>query len=190
MASQPFVKDRPAYGRSKVRLPHRASFCATGNNLLFLTDDTGSRRWLVFVVDHIDNPWTATINYTGVYSQIRHLIKSGFCYWFDTKEIAEINVRNREYETPNLARELIATRYRKPLDTEQTVYLTASDIVARFGGQVRLSAIQVGKALQDMGIEQYRTKHGRFWKLFERPTTDIGHIVPDGIATPMDDMPF
>ena len=190
MASQPFVKDRPVYGRSKVRLPHRASFCATGNNLQFLTDDTGNRRWLVFEVDHIDNPWEANINYVGVYSQIRHLLDSGFRYWFDSKEIAKLNTRNRAYETPNLARELIATRYRKPGENEKAVYLTASDIVARFGGQVRLSPVQVGKALQDMGIEQYRTRDGRFWKLYERPASDIGNVLPDGEEPPQKDMPF
>lgn len=190
MASQPFVKDRPAYGRSKVRLPHMASFCATGNNMQFLTDETGNRRWLVFEVDHIDNPWTTTINYPGVYSQIRHLLDTGFRYWFETDEIARLNTRNRTYETPNLARELISTRYRKPGENEKPVYLTASDIVARFGGQVRLSAVQVGKALQDMDIEQYRTKHGRFWKLFERPASDVGNIVPDGVVPTEKDMPF
>ena len=80
--------------------------------------------------------------------------------------------------------------YRKPCENEKAVYLTASDIVARFGGQVRLSAVQVGKVLQDMGIEQYRTKHGRFWKLFERPASDIGNIVPEDIDLPKSDMPF
>ena len=190
MASQPFVKDRPAYGRSKVRLPHMASFCATGNNMQFLTDETGNRRWLVFEVDHIDNPWTTTINYPGVYSQIRHLLDTGFRYWFESDEIAQLNTRNRTYETPNLARELISTRYRKPGENEKPVYLTASDIVARFGGQVRLSAVQVGKALQDMDIEQYRTKHGRFWKLFERPASDVGNIVPDGVVPKEKDLPF
>ena len=190
MASQPFVKDRPAYGRSKVRLPHMASFCATGNNMQFLTDETGNRRWLVFEVDHIDNPWTTTINYPGVYSQIRHLLDTGFRYWFESDEIAQLNTRNRTYETPNLARELISTRYRKPRENEKPVYLTASDIVARFGGQVRLSAVQVGKALQDMGFQQYRTKHGRFWKLFERPASDIGNIVPDGVVPTEQVMPF
>ena len=190
MASQPFVKDRPAYGRSKVRLPHMASFCATGNNMQFLTDETGNRRWLVFEVDHIDNPWTTTINYPGVYSQIRHLLDTGFRYWFESDEIAQLNTRNRTYETPNLARELISTRYRKPGENEKPVYLTASDIVARFGGQVRLSAVQVGKALQDMGFQQYRTKHGRFWKLFERPASDIGNIVPDGVVPTEQVMPF
>ena len=190
MASQPFVKDRPAYGRSKVRLPHVASFCATGNNMQFLTDDTGNRRWLVFEVDHIENPWTVAINYVGVYSQIRHLLDSGFRYWFDSDEIARLNTRNHTYETPNLARELIATRYRKPGDNEKAIYLTASDIVARFGGQVRLSAVQVGKALQDMGFVSYRSHHGKFWKLFERPASDIGSFMPDDVNIPKDDIPF
>ena len=80
--------------------------------------------------------------------------------------------------------------YRKPCENEKPVYLTASDIVARFGGQVRLSPVQVGKALQDMGFQQYRTKHGRFWKLFERAASDIGHVVPDDIQLPKEEMPF
>ena len=80
--------------------------------------------------------------------------------------------------------------YRKPCENEKPVYLTASDIVARFGGQVRLSAVQVGKALQDMSIEQYRTRDGRFWKLYERPASDIGNVLPDGEEPPQKDMPF
>ena len=101
-----------------------------------------------------------------------------------------LNRRNRTYETPNIARELISTRYRKPQENENAVYLTASDIVARFGGQVRLSAVQVGKALQDLGFESYRSHHGKFWKLFERPASDIGHVVPEDINLPKTDLPF
>lgn len=48
MTTTLYVNERPAYGRNKVHLPHVASFCATGNNLQFLTDDTGNRRWLPF----------------------------------------------------------------------------------------------------------------------------------------------
>ncbi|MCS2919442.1 virulence-associated E family protein [Parabacteroides merdae] len=44
MTTTLYVNERPAYGRNKVHLPHVASFCATGNNLQFLTDDTGNRR--------------------------------------------------------------------------------------------------------------------------------------------------
>ena len=80
--------------------------------------------------------------------------------------------------------------YRKPCENEKPVYLTASDIVARFGGQVRLSAVQVGKALQDMGFVSYRSHNGKFWKLFERPASDIGSVMPDDVDIPKDDMPF
>ena len=52
-------------------------------------------------------------------------------------------------------------------------------IVARFGGAVRLNAIQVGKALQDLGFEQHRTRNGRFWIVKERPVTDIGKFLPN-----------
>ena len=80
--------------------------------------------------------------------------------------------------------------YRKPCENEKPVYLTASDIVARFGGQVRLSPVQVGKALQDMGFVSYRSHNGKFWKIFERPASDIGNIVPEDIDLPKSDMPF
>ena len=63
-------------------------------------------------------------------------------------------------------------------------------IVARFGGQVRLSAVQVGKALQEMGFQSYRSHHGKFWKIFERPASDIGNIVPEDIDLPKSAMPF
>ena len=128
---------------------------------------------LVFEVDHIDNPWKANINYVGVYSQIRHLLDSGFRYWFDSEEIAKLNTRNR-----------------KPGENEKAVYLTASDIVARFGSQVRLSPVQVGKALQDMGFVSYRSHNGKFWKLFERPASDIGSVMPDDVDIPKEGMPF
>ena len=52
-------------------------------------------------------------------------------------------------------------------------------IVARFGSAVRLNAIQVGKAMQDLGFKQYRTHNGRFWMVKERPASDIGRFVPN-----------
>ena len=60
-----------------------ASFCATGNNLQFLTDDTGSRRWLPFEVERIENPWTTRIPYEGLFAQALWLLEHGFRYWFE-----------------------------------------------------------------------------------------------------------
>ena len=52
-------------------------------------------------------------------------------------------------------------------------------IVARFGGAVRLNAIQVGKAMQDLGFEVIRRHSSRFLLVKERPVTDIGILLPN-----------
>lgn len=189
MVSMPYVNERPPYGRNKVRLPHIASFCATGNNLQFLTDDTGNRRWLVFEVDHIDNPWTAGINYDGIYAQLKYLLDSGFKYWFDGDDIAAVNAVNRRFETPNMARELISTHYRKPGLCEPRLYLSSSQIVARFAPQVKLSPMSVGKSMSDLGFAQVCNRNGRFWEVVEVPVCDIGRNVP-GCDDATDDTPF
>ena len=43
----------------------------------------------------------------AVYAQAKALLDSGFRYWFQGEEIDELNRRNRRFETPNPARELI-----------------------------------------------------------------------------------
>ncbi len=55
----------------------------------------------------------------------------------------------------------------------------ASMIVARFGGSIRLSAVQVGKALKDLGFEQVHTRNGRFWLVVERSTDEINNQLPE-----------
>ncbi|MDE7378294.1 MAG: hypothetical protein K2N13_04950 [Paraprevotella sp.] len=178
LTTVPYIKDRPAYGRHKVRLPHRASFCATGNNLQFLTDDTGNRRWLVFEVERIDNPWTAAINHDGVYAQAKALIGAGFKYWFDGDEIEEINRQNREFETPDSARELVVTHFRHPRPCEKCTYLTSSQVAARFAPQLKVSPVAVGRVMRELGFEQVRNHCGRFWKTVEIQPADIGKSVP------------
>ena len=48
--TMPSINERKAYGRYHESLPHLASFCGTGNNVQFLSDTTGTRRWLPFEV--------------------------------------------------------------------------------------------------------------------------------------------
>ncbi|MCM1108593.1 MAG: virulence-associated E family protein [Clostridium sp.] len=181
LTTVPYIKDRPAYGRRKVRLPHRASFCATGNNLQFLTDDTGNRRWLVFEVESIDNPWEAGIDHDGVYAQARALIDGGFKYWFDSEEIGDINRHNREFETPDSARELVVTHFRRPARLESCLYLTSTQIAARFAPQLRVSPVAVGRVMRELEYEQVRNHYSKFWKVVEIQLSDVGKNLPGGM---------
>ena len=179
MTTTAFVNERPVYGRHKMRLPHIASFCATGNNLQFLTDDTGTRRWLVAEIEEIENPWLADIPYEGVYAQAKALLDGGFRYWFDEREIGVLNQRNRKFEAPNMAKDLILSYFRVPAELEKCLYVTSAQIVARFGTGIRLHPVQVGRALKELGFKQVHTKNGNFWLVVERSKEEIDHILPE-----------
>ena len=183
--TQPKVKERPFYGRHKMHLPRVASLCATGNNPSFLTDMTGNRRWLPFVIEHIDDPWTANIPYEGMYAQALALIRSGERYWLNDTEIQRLNERNRDFLTPDPATELIITFYTIPRTESETKYLTASKIAARFAPYLKVSPTKIGIALSELGYEQVRTKKGRFWKVAERPANEIDSRLPDDVPEPM-----
>lgn len=179
MVTQKYVDERPPYGRHKVHLPHVASFCATGNNVQFLTDDTGNRRWLPFEVEHIDNPWTAQIPYEAVYAQAYALFRSGFRYWFTDKEIQELNQHVGRFETPKPEYELIQTYYRKPTKLERGTYVTASQILHRFGnGGLRLNVVRVGRAMSKLGFDKARVRGTDYWVAVERMLEEVRHQLP------------
>lgn len=180
MVTQRYVDERRAYGRNKVHLPHVASFVATGNNLQFLTDDTGNRRWLPFEVEDIDSPWEADIPYEGIYSQTYALYQDvNFRYWFTDKEIQQLRGHVQQFEVPRQEYELILTYYRKPVGLERGVYTTSSQIIGRFGNtSLRLSLQKVGRAMRELGFRQVKASNANYWVVVERTTEEVQHLLP------------
>lgn len=180
MVTQRYVDERRAYGRNKVHLPHVASFVATGNNLQFLTDDTGNRRWLPFEVEDIDSPWEADIPYEGIYSQTYALYQDvNFRYWFTDKEIQQLRGHVQQFEVPRPEYELILTYYRKPVGLERGVYTTSSQIIGRFGNtSLRLSLQKVGRAMRELGFRQVKASNANYWVVVEHTTEEVQHLLP------------
>ncbi len=181
LVTSTYVNLRPVYGHHKLRLPHIASLCATGNKKEFLTDDSGNRRWLPFEIESIDNPFTTPIDYAGVYAQALALLESGYRYYFDTIEVDKLNRRNREFEEENDARNLVLAYYRKPAEGEDYKLMNSTQIILRFGGALRLNRNQLSTALRQLGFTQARTYNGRFWKLVERTAEEMNRILPEPI---------
>ena len=188
----PQVNERPPYGHNTMLMPRVASLTATGNNLTFLTDQTGNRRWLPFHVMGIDNPRTAHIPYEGMYAQALALIRGGERYWLEDSDIRKLNEHNRNFMAPDPATELIVTYFMHPRSEAETKYMTATKIAARFAPAVKLSSTKVGLAMAELGFEQHRQKNGRFWKVAERPQCDIDSCIPDIDHSELheSDMPF
>ena len=186
----PQVNERPPYGHNTMIMPRVASLTATGNNLTFLTDQTGNRRWMPFHIVGIENPWTARIPYEGMYAQALALIRGGERYWLDDSDIRLLNEHNRSFMAPDPATELIVTYFMRPRSETETKYMTATKIAARFAPAIKIIPNKIGQALAELGFEQVRTHNGRFWKVAERSQSDIDNIVPGADKSKEEDMPF
>ena len=167
LVTDPSVNLRPVYARYTVRRAHIASFCGTGNNPRFLTDLTGHRRWLPFMIEAIDSPYDHPFDYDGIYAQAYALYREGFRYWFDDEENAELERHNRQFEEPCIEEELIRTYLRKPYGEERGEFLTATRIIELVGTSVRvtLSPKRIAIAMQRLGYEQRRVMNTRGWNV-------------------------
>lgn len=167
LVTLPAVNERRAYAHYKENRPHIASFCGTTNHSEFLNDPTGSRRWLPFTVKHIDDPYTHPVDYAGVYAQALSLWKTGFRYWFDEKEIAQVNARNERFETASLETDLVLASFRVPMPGEECLFLTVGEILQHISGGMKnpLSAVKVGLALRKAGFEHLRVGGKRGYRV-------------------------
>ena len=159
--TMPSINERGAYERYHENRPHVASFCGTGNNVQFLSDTTGTRRWLPFEVESIESPLSTPFDYDGIYAQAYALYQQGFQYWFSSEEISQLTQHNRQFETSQSANELIDEHFRKPVGIEGGDFLPASVILQLVGGvnMRELSAATLGRALMAMGFES-KLVHG------------------------------
>lgn len=183
------ISERAAYERFKECRQHIASFCGTGNNIRFLTDDSGNRRWLPFEVENIDEPRPEKYHYTGLYSQALALWRSGFRYWFNQKEIEALYPHLSHFEVTSTEEELLLNYFRKPLPGEQHELLTCSNIVEKINILTKrpLSPILVGRALRKHDFESVHNRKGTFYSIVEYSGAEIA-MNKKGIAPSDDDV--
>lgn len=175
MITMPAVNERAAYAYNKSHRPHIASFCGTGNNVSFLSDPTGNRRWLPFEVVGITDPHVYRIDYEGVYAQALYLFKHKFRYWFTQEEIKRLNVHNERFEVPNLEEELIRMYYRKPLPGEAGAFIATAGILQRINAMIKtpLSSIKIGIIMRKIGFDCYKNNGNRGYRIVELSPSEI-----------------
>ena len=175
LTTDPSVNERAAYARYRERREHIASFCATGNNPRFLTDLTGNRRWLPFMVDSIDSPYDHPIPYEGLYAQAYALWREGFPYWFTAEENAELECHNHHFEEPNMECELIQTYFRRPESHEVGEFYTATRIIEtiNIGVKTPLQPRTIAIWMNRLGYQPRRHDNIRGWNVILLTHTDI-----------------
>lgn len=125
-----YIQHRKAFGKFRSRFIRRASFLGSVNDDKFLTDTTGSRRWLVFKVKSLD--YNHKINIDNVWSQAHSLLLSGERYWLNTDEIAVMNARNEQFRNQSKEEEMFLDNF-EMLDDGQSggEWMNATEIIGK-----------------------------------------------------------
>lgn len=153
----PMVKYRMPYDKYVEEHPHLASFVVSVNGNDFLTDPTGSRRFLPFEVLSIDIERAKAISMDSVYADAKALLNAGFRYWFDDDEIAELYRESEDFQVQTAETELLLRCFEKPTDDNpHCSYMTTTEILTYLGLYTRhpLTSKRMGEALKRAGFKK------------------------------------
>jgi len=159
----PMVKYRMPYDKYVEEHPHLASFVASVNGNDFLTDPTGSRRFLPFEVLSIDIERAKAVSMDNVYAEAKALLSIGFRYWFDDEEITELYRESEDFQVQTAEMELLLRCFEKPAEYENYSLMTTTEILTYLGIYTHqpLVAKRMGEALKKAGyIKMSKRRNG------------------------------
>ncbi len=146
------INDRLPYDRKNSIIPRRASFIGSTNQAEFLNDESGSVRWLCFVIESINWAYSQKINIDKVWAQAFHLFKTNFPSDLTAEEIKENEEYNRQFNITTSEFELIHKFFSPATKESHDFFMSATEILLYLSEQtcsrIKLNAINIGKALK------------------------------------------
>lgn len=176
---------RLQYGRHDEERNRRANLCATCNDMRYLVDETGNRRWFTVPLpeglriahEQLEEPaFNALQIWAQAYAEVMALTAAGSplssVFRLDPDEEKELTERNRQHEKPlkgeDEVLDILAEAERDGLQwREMTIneWLEEFDILKRYGAR------HVGKILTKHGLEEKKTRSARMRALPSRRAT-------------------
>ena len=163
LITTPAVKYRRPYDVYIEEYAHLASFMASVNGNDFLTDPTGSRRFLPFEVLAIEINDAKRINMNEVYSEAMFLLENGFRYWFNDSEIEELHRQSAAFHVQTIEYEMLLQGFEKPPENSvNDSFMTTVQIMndLKTYTQLNLSEKRMGEALRKAGFERKSKRIG------------------------------
>ncbi|MBO5580176.1 MAG: hypothetical protein J5952_07135 [Prevotella sp.] len=176
------INERRPYALFRKQKARLASFCASGNEQRFLTDQTGNRRWLCFKVSHIDDPRQWNLDYDQLYAQLRDEYLQGFQFWFDKEEEQRVERLNEPFRLASIEEQLISHRLRKPKNGEVPKKMNASMISVFLGGghlSSQISARKIANIMRKMGFKWKHHRDGDYYYVVEIGLNEVQHYLSD-----------
>lgn len=159
LISKVFINERLPYERRAENLPRICSFIGSTNMVDFLTDETGSVRWIIFdVIGRIDFNYSKKVDIDKVWSQAYYLayLDKQFEPELTQQDIIENELRNERYTSLTIEQEMVVKYFEKSDDLDY--FNTPTDIMTKLLPLgLKLSREKIGKALS--GYRFKRIKH-------------------------------
>lgn len=174
------VKYRRPYDPIITDYPHLCSFMASVNGNEFLTDPTGSRRFLPFEVSEIFIKEAQKLDLNNVWAQAYKLFNESFRYWFDDEEIDELNKRNEEFSVVSIEQQFLSFYFSnkpEPGSLSPMLFLPNAEILSRISKKTnnhKLSEKKLGEALNKLGFKKCQNKYKHWgYNVYEKTEDQI-----------------
>lgn len=155
------VNARLPYDRKSSLMYRTSSFCGSTNRSDFLTDETGSVRWIIFEVLEIDFGYSKKININQVWAQAYHnaFERKNYNPELTAEDLIENEKRNEKFKQITLEQEILISHFEK--SENKNDFLTATEIMLAMSNAlgVRMNNVKIGKALTALNFE--RIKHSK-----------------------------
>lgn len=150
------VKIRRPYDSRPVLMPRRCNFIGSTNKDEFLTDETGSVRWLCFEIDGINWDYKQNIDINLVWAQAFALYKTGFKYDLTIEEIEKNEEVNKHFRIESDEMQFIMKHFEPSEKSVGNFYTTSSicDFLNTRYPYLKTNANRVGKAMKMIGFQR------------------------------------
>ena len=152
------VRVRHPFARKSQTDPRRVSFVGSTNEDTFLTDTTGSVRWLCFEIVKI--VWKyKTVPVDECWSQAYALYKSGFEFQLTSEELKENNTRNQQFQQIPVEYDYIQKYVAQGNEMDDDKFQTPTEIleyiVSKSGFKAEIKSTEkIGKTLIQLGFKR------------------------------------
>lgn len=195
------IKERRPYGRQREEKHRLAGFCGTCNDQQFLSDETGNRRFLCFLVSNVRHPSEWGLDYQQFYAQLRDEFRRGDRYWFNREEELQLEKQNDEFRLMSDEEMLVRTYFRKPRGSESGEWMNSANICQYInGGRIGygLSTKKIGSVLRRLKFKKDHKANGNFYLVVKIPakqrqaeiTSEIDSVEQEQKEPQQTELPF
>lgn len=159
------INERLPYDRKNSIIFRISSFIGSTNMSTFLHDETGSVRWLCFIVKNINWNYRDEFNVDNLWAQAYHLsLDKSFNSEMTNEDVKNNELRNDKFQIITPEMDFIKKHFGIPKSNELAEFFTATDVLNHiniYSYGIRFNPNTIGRTIKKLGFK--RVKHNQVY---------------------------